>query len=154
MKKLLLVSCFSSLVASTAFAGTKAGLIDVDVYLTPSCEINQDSNPGPLALSNLSANYTSFQRDPVIDNRDFAIRCTNQLPYTVTLVRRGETTPETPGPITDSVLNLTYSLNLALGAGYVAGTANALAPAIGSGVDQTYAVSLTIASDLLIHQAN
>jgi hypothetical protein len=103
----------------------------VTVLITPFCTIT--TAPGALALS-----YTSMQGAPATASTSFAVTCTNTVPYTAALDAYS---------VTDSAVNLSYSLNVGqtvrpAGSAYTAGGPLS---ATGSGLAQTISIDGTIA---------
>ena len=80
MKKLVLIAALglAGLASVPAHALTTTANFDVTVNLFPKCEIT--TAPG-----NLSVNYDSFQVGAAATTTDFSVRCTNTLPYAMSL---------------------------------------------------------------------
>lgn len=80
MKKLLLVAALgiAGVVANSAHALTATGAFDVTVNLFPKCEFST----APTALT---LNYVSFQTSASSNTMAFGVRCTNTLPYALSI---------------------------------------------------------------------
>lgn len=80
MKKLLLVAALglSSLATLPSQAATVTGNFDVTINLTSACRLT--TSPGNITLA-----YTSFGAAPTPVTSDFAVQCTNTLPYTMSI---------------------------------------------------------------------
>jgi len=109
------------LTATLTYGPTNA--IDISAF---NISLSSITNCTLVAPTSLSFNYTSFQGTAATPSANFMVNCTTGLPYTLTL--------DNAGPITDSAVNLTYTLGLS-GAG---GT--------GSGTNQTYSVNGNMAA--------
>lgn len=125
------------LMSGAAFAQSNVGSFNVVINLTAKCEVNSAS-VGPATISDLTMNYTSFQTTAATGSTNFNVRCTNGLPYGITL-----STPTA----TDDALNLNYTLNLTSSATHSSGTNASLAGLTATGTDQTYHVHGTIAAN-------
>lgn len=110
IRKQLLHSAIPAIVAvfgvlaPVAHASTVTGNFNVTVNLTSACEITA----GP---SDVAFTYTSFQTgDATSTGGAFSVRCTNTLPYTLSL-----------DSTTGTVIGLNYSLSLSASSGTGAG---------------------------------
>lgn len=103
-----------------ALALTATGNFDIQVNLFPKCEITVPGSP-------LALNYVSFQTSASTNNAEFSIRCTNTLPYALSL-------SGTSGA-SGTLVGLAYSLAL----GSPSGT--------GNGSTQTVSVTGTVAAN-------
>jgi hypothetical protein len=117
--KKLLISAAVATVASVpvAQAATDSAGFNVTVILTATCEISA-------APTDVAFTYQSFQ--PGVANStggDFSVRCTNTLPYTLSL-----------DSTTGTVIGLNYSLSLSAAGG------------TGDGAAQAYSISGTMVS--------
>lgn len=109
-KILTLSAMLASLLTSApaALALTATGNFDVTVNLYPKCELTVPSSA--LALS-----YVSFQTSASTNSSDFSIKCTNTLPYSLSLT--GTT------PTGGTLVGLAYTLSLPSTSGTGSGTA-------------------------------
>ena len=132
MKRIIAAaSVAAALAAGNTHAGQTSGQFNVNITLTSVCTLG--------TITNLDFAYTSFQGAASnATGGGFSVTCTNSLPYTFALQQGTAAGPfvgpfsTTIGPITDSVVNLSYSLSVSAG-----GT--------GNGVAQNYSVSGTMA---------
>lgn len=117
-KRLLAVAIASMLVAiPAANAGTATGNFNVTVNLTSKCEIS--AGPTDVAFT-----YTSFQPGAATSTGGaYTVRCTNTLPYTMSLDATSGT-----------VVGLNYTLALSAGSG------------TGNGAGQAYAINGSMVS--------
>lgn len=106
---LALFTTLAGLVATapTALALTATGNFDVTVNLFPKCEVTSPS-------SSLSLSYVSFQTSASTNSANFSIRCTNTLPYTLSLTGTS--------PTGGTLAGLAYTLSLPNTAGTGNGT--------------------------------
>ncbi len=104
----------------------------VTVFITPLCTIS--TAPGALSFA-----YTSMQGAPAVASTSFAVTCTNTVPYSAALDAYA---------VTDSVVNLSYALNVGQSVRPAGSAYAAAAPlsATGSGVAQTISIDGTIAA--------
>lgn len=119
-KLLATVAVTAALAAApfSAHAATATSNFNVTVSLTASCSIT--SGPTDVAFT-----YQSFQgTDATSTGGAFGVRCTNTLPYTMSL-----------DSTTGTVIGLNYSLTLPTG------------PFAGTGAIQNYTVSGTMVAD-------
>jgi spore coat protein U-like protein len=134
MKRIIAATAVAAaLAAGSTQAGQTSGTFNVDINLTSACTLT--------AVADLAFAYTSLQAGASnATGGGFSVSCTTSLPYTFAL-RAG--TPAGPfvapfvttlGPITDSVVNLDYSLSVGAG-----GT--------GNGTPQAYSVTGTMAGN-------
>ncbi|HSV46031.1 MAG TPA: hypothetical protein VLJ58_09595 [Ramlibacter sp.] len=141
MKRLFLAAALglAGLVLGSAQAAvTATGTFDVNITLTPKCEINTTNTATGAAVSHLNLSYTSFQLADTTGSTNFGVRCTTSLPYSVSI--------SNPTQL-DSVLALNYTLNLTNSATYASGSTGSIASQTGTGLTaQTYYVHATIAS--------
>lgn len=112
MKALAAAALFAAGMSGSSYAASTSGTVAVDITLTSACTVS--------AITNVAFAYTSFQG--VIQNSTgggFTVTCTNTLPYTFGL-QAGVLAPVPPGAasinVTDSVVNLAYTLNAPAGA--------------------------------------
>ena len=122
MKKLLSsvalsLLALSSFMTAPAQAATATGNFNVVINLTSACEINSPTN--------LTFNYTSFQAAAASSTSTFNVRCTNTLPYALSLDLAS---------VTDAATNLAYTL------------AMTGATAAGTGANQLITVTGTMAA--------
>ena len=85
MKKIALIAALGLMGMGSAMAqATATGNFNVQVNLTPVCQITTTTNAGATGATDLIFNYTSFgsAQNP---SSSFNVRCTNQLPYTLAL---------------------------------------------------------------------
>jgi hypothetical protein len=124
MKKIALIAAMGLMGMGSAMAQTATGNFNVQVNLTPVCQVTTNTNAGATGTSDLIFNYTSFgvAQNP---SSTFNVRCTNTLPYTVTLDGAGFGG-------TTTVLGLDYVLSL---------TPPAVSPNVGTGAQQTYTIN-------------
>ncbi len=148
MKKALLTTALglASLVAVSAHAQTfQTGQFDVNLSLSPACEINSQEAVSYVVTigASLNLNYQSFQREDSTDNLDFNVRCTNTLPYSLKITDAAGT-GDGETDVTDGSLDLAYTLNLSSNGTYVKGSNNELTGLVGTGVPQPYHIYGTV----------
>lgn len=85
-----------TLYQGTSNTSLDSGTFNVIFITNPICTLS--------AVPNLTFNYTSFQASPAVASSNFMVACSQYLPYQMAL--------DNAGPITDNVVNLTYSLSL------------------------------------------
>jgi spore coat protein U-like protein len=135
MKKIIVATAVAAaLAAGNTQAGQTLGTFNVNVTLTSACTLT--------AVNDLAFAYTSLQAGAAAaTGGGFSVSCTTSLPYTFALQLGTPAGPfvapfnTTLGPITDSVVNLDYSLGLSAAGG------------AGSGVAQPYSVTGTMAGN-------
>ncbi len=115
-------------------AATATGTLPVTVVVSPVCTITT-------APAGISFTYKSFQAAAATASTTFGVTCTNLVPYTVGLDAYA---------VTDSAINLAYTLNVGqtirpTGAVYTPG---APLSASGSGAAQTISIDGSIAAGL------
>ena len=126
---------YSDTVTMTLLNGTTAVAVTnfpVTITVNPNCIFS--SAPGAVSFS-----YTSMQATAAAASSSFAISCTNTLPYSVSLDLYS---------VTDSAVNLTYTLNLGqsirpAGSAY---SPSAALSATGSGTAQTISIDGSMAA--------
>jgi hypothetical protein len=141
MKKLILATSFalSGIAAPLAHAqSTAAGSFDVNIALTSKCEINS-TTAGTAVVGNLAMSYTSFQTTNATGNTNFNVRCTETLPFSLSL---------DAASVTDGATGLDYTLALSASAVHTAGPFATLGGQAGTGANVQYYVHGTIASGL------
>lgn len=110
MKKIALAAALglAALVSSMGVqAASTSGGFNVDINLTSKCEITTGAI-GAIALS-----YTSFQTTAATGTTNFDVRCTNTLPYTISLGAASVTASAGFGAQTASTTTgLAYSLSV------------------------------------------
>ena len=118
MKKLILASALglATLASMPVHALTASGAFDVTVNLFPKCEFT--TAPSALAL-----NYVSFQTSASTNTMGVVLRCTNSLPYGLSIAAA-----------TGTLVGLNYSLAVP-------------ATGTGSGANQSVNVTGTIAAN-------
>lgn len=121
MRKLLSTAALgmlalSGLLSAPAHGATATANFNVLINLTSACQL---STPADLSFS-----YTSFQAAAATGNSTFNVKCTNTLPYALSLDLAS---------VTDAATNLTYTLALSG------------ATAAGTGIDQPITVTGTMA---------
>ncbi|MBS7808035.1 spore coat protein U domain-containing protein [Variovorax sp. PCZ-1] len=129
MKKIALVAAMTAALVSSfsAHAVTATDIFNVNITLTANCSFQTTAADIDLA-------YTSFQAANVTGNTSFAVRCTNNLPYALSLDRAStDTGTGTTYSYTDVTTNLNYTLALSAASG------------TGNGGNQSYTVNATIA---------
>ena len=121
-----------------AVAADASGTFNVNVTLTPKCEIFNESG-ATSAIGNLAMAYTSFQTSASTGSTSFKVRCTNTQGYSLALDSAN---------VTDGSTGLAYTLNLSTSATHSA-TANATLTSLsGNGTaGQTYHVHGNIAAN-------
>lgn len=108
-----------------AQAATDSATVTVTINLTSKCVFG--------TMNAVVFNYTSFQTTAATSTGGtFNIKCTNTLPYKIGFTNGA--TPATTEVVNDNALNLGYTLGLSATIG------------TGSGVDQAYIVSGTMAA--------
>lgn len=117
--------------SAPALAATSAGQFNVNMTLTPKCEIfNGSGSTG--TIGNLALSYTSFQTSASTGTTNFAVRCTNTHGYSLAL---------DSASITDGTTGLAYTLNLSTSSTHSASTNASLTGLSGNGnTGQTYYV--------------
>jgi hypothetical protein len=118
-KRLLTAVAVASMFAAipAAQAGTATGNFNVTVNLTSKCEIS--AGPADVAFT-----YTSFQPGAATSTGGaYTVRCTNTLPYTMSL-----------DAVAGTVVGLNYTLALSAASG------------TGNGAGQAYSINGTMAS--------
>ena len=95
-------------IAPSALALTATGGFDVTVNLYPKCEVTVPGSP-------LSLSYVSFQTSASTNTTDFSIKCTNTLPYALSLTGSS--------PTGGTLVGLAYTLSLPSSSGTGNGTA-------------------------------
>ena len=130
MKRLIAASAVAVALASpSVHAGSTSGQFDVNITLTSACTMS--------AVTAVDFAYTSLQAGAATaTGGGFSVTCTNSLPYTFGLQSgNGAATP--PGAatisVTDSAVNLGYTLGLSAAGG------------AGNGAAQSYGVTGTMA---------
>ena len=134
MKRIIAATVVAAaLAAGNAQAGQTSGTFNVNVTLTSTCTLS--------AVNDLAFTYTSLQGGAsAATGGGFSVSCTTSLPYTFALQAGTPAGPfvapfsTTLGPITDSVVQLQYSLGLSANGGS------------GSGVAQNYSVTGSMAA--------
>lgn len=123
--------------ASSAMAASASGQFNVNVTLTPKCEVFSGS-AATSTITNLSMAYTSFQVDPTIATTSFQVRCTKGQSYGMALDNAS---------LTDGNTGLQYTLNLTSNATPASGNNASISAVTGNGTaGQTYYVHGTIAA--------
>ena len=110
-----LAAAFAAIPA--AQAGSIAPTFNVTVTLTSKCQVTT-------APTDVAFTYTSFQPGPASASSNYAVQCTNSLPYTMAL----------DSTATNTVAGLNYALTLSAASG------------TGSGAVQNYTVNGTMAA--------
>lgn len=126
MKNLILVSSLllASLLSAPAQAANDSATVNVTINLTSKCVFG--------AVAPVVFTYTSFQAGAATaTGGTFNMKCTNTMPYKIGFTNAP--TPATTDAVTDDAVNLAYTLGLSATTG------------TGSGVDQAYTVSGTMA---------
>jgi len=117
------------------------------VLTNTAADTPTNAYPGQ-TLGDLAMVYTSFQTVDSSGHAQFNVRCTNTLPYTVTISKSASNTANGGANQLDSVLNLNYTLNLSTSTTYASGTNSTVGSQVGTGYTaQTYYVYGTIAAD-------
>jgi spore coat protein U-like protein len=101
----------------SAQAGTAAPTFNVTVTLTSKCQVTT-------APTDVAFTYTSFQGAAATASSTYGVKCTNTLPYTMTL----------DNAATNTVAGLTYAIALSAASG------------TGNGAAQSYTINGTMAS--------
>ncbi len=125
--KLILVAAFgiSSLVTAPVQAANDSATVNVTINLTSKCVFG--------AIAPVAFSYTSFQATAATSTGGtFNVKCTNTLPYKIGF--SAAATPASTDAVTDAAVNLAYTLSMSAATG------------TGSGVDQAYTVSGSMAS--------
>jgi spore coat protein U-like protein len=114
MKKIALIAAavFAALGTSmNAHAVDVTGTFNVNITLTSNCSFSTAAN-------DISFSYTSFQGSAITTGNTFAVRCTNNLPYTLALDRAvTDAGTGTTYAYTDTTTALNYSLVLSAAGG-------------------------------------
>jgi len=118
MKRLIAASILAAGFVNPAAAATTSDTVNVDITLTSACSISTIT-PVTFAYTSLGGAVTQGAGDGA-----FTVRCTNNHGYTIGLVASGSAAAPAAsiGPVTDSVLNLQYSLGLSATSGTGNGT--------------------------------
>jgi hypothetical protein len=123
--------------SAPAYAASAAGQFNVNMTLTPKCEIFNGSGATG-TIGNLGLSYTSFQTSASTASTNFAVRCTNTHGYGLALDNAS---------ITDGSTGLAYTLNLSSSSTHSSSTNASLTGLSGNGnTGQTYYVHGTIAA--------
>lgn len=123
--------------AATA-ATTTTGQFNVNITLTPKCEIFNGSGATG-TIGDLAMNYTSFQTTASVGSTNFKVRCTNTLAYGLSL---------DSATVTDGTTGLNYTLALSNNATPVSTAVASLSSLSGNGnPGQTYYVHGNIAAN-------
>lgn len=105
-KSTLVVALGLGFAASSAFAGSTSGNFNVQVAITPQCQIyNGSGSTG--TIGDVSLAYSSFQTSASTASTNFKVRCTNTLAYSLAL---------DSASVTDGTTGLAYTLNLSTSA--------------------------------------
>lgn len=130
MKKFALMTALAAAALVSALplqAATVTANFNVNITLTSSCSFST-------AATDINLTYTSFQGAAATGSNSFAVKCTNNLPYALTL-------DGTPAGLvysyTDVTTALPYTLTLSAGPGLV-----------GNSAAQTYTIAANIAGGL------
>jgi opacity protein-like surface antigen len=125
-------------IAAPAFAADVSNTFNVNITLTPKCEIFNESG-ATSTIGNLAMSYTSFQTSSSIGSTSFKVRCTNSQGYSLAL---------DSASVTDGTTGLAYTLNLSTSASHAATTNASLSSLSGNGNGgQTYHVHGNIAAN-------
>jgi hypothetical protein len=132
-----LVGVGALLSAAPVLAASTAGQFNVNMTLTPKCEIFNGSGATG-TIGNLGLTYTSFQSSASTGSTSFSVRCTNTHGYSLSL---------DSASITDGATGLAYTLNLSSSSTHSATSNASLTGLSGNGgTGQTYYVHGNIAS--------
>lgn len=136
MKKILTATAVAAALAAgnVEAAGQATGQFNVTINLTAACSVS--------SITDVVFAYTALQGSAQPSNGGggaFTVKCSNTLPYSLYL-QAGTAGPFTStsgsiGPITDSAVQLQYSLSLSASTGLVA-----------DGTNQAYSISGTMPS--------
>jgi hypothetical protein len=123
MRKLVLATTLglSGLFTLPAHALTASGAFDVTVNLYPKCELT-------VASPTLTLNYVSFQTSDSVNTMGASVKCTNTLPYTLSVLNGGGA-----AAASGTLAGLNYTLSVP-------------APGPGTGAAQAFNVTGTIAA--------
>lgn len=137
MKKLQVVAALAlSAAVTSAFAVDTSGTFNVNVTLTPKCEIFNESG-ATSTIGNVAIAYSSFQTTASTGQTSFKVRCTTAHGYSLALDNAS---------VTDGTTGLAYTLNLSSSATPAATPNASLASLSGNGTTgQTYYVYGNIA---------
>ena len=114
----MLAAAIIAMAAPVAQAGTVHSTFNVNITLNATCLIS--------SISDIALTYTSFQTAASSNSSPYSVTCTNTLPYTMAVGAAS---------VTDSVLNLTYSVTPSAAGG------------TGNGAAQSYSVAASIAAN-------
>lgn len=119
-------------------AGTATGQFNVNVTLTPKCEVFTASGL-TTTIGDLPMSYTSFQTSASTGSTNFKVRCTNTLGYGLSLDNAS---------LTDGSTGLQLALALSSSATHVSTPTASLSTLTGNGnTGQTYYVHGTLAAN-------
>lgn len=126
--------------ASGAMAASTAGQFNVNVTLTPKCEIFDTGGAIQAGtITDLALTYTSFQPDPAKASTNFKVRCTKSLAYGLSIDGTS---------MTESSSGLQVTLALSNDANHSSTPNASLTTLSGNGnTGQTYYVHGTIAAN-------
>lgn len=121
-----------------ASAATGSGQFNVNVSLTSKCEIFNGSGATG-TIGDIALNYTSFQTSASTSSTNFNVRCTNTLPYSMSLDQAS---------VTDGTTGLAYTLNLNTSSTHNATANDTLGSQTGNGnTGRTYYIHANIAAN-------
>ena len=119
-------------------AGTATGQFNVNVTLTPKCEVFNGSG-ATTAIPDVALGYTSFQTSAATNSVNFKVRCTNTLGYSMAL---------DSASVTDGGTGLQLALALTNSATHSSTPTASISGLSGNGnTGQTYYVHGTIAAN-------
>lgn len=138
MKKILIASVLTITGAfcMNANALTAVGNFNVAVSLQSQCQINTINPSGAATITDIAIAYTSFQTAVTNASTTFNVRCTNTLPFSLSL---------DSGTGAASGINYLLSLGTAATTNIVTAVSS-LASQVGTGVNVAYFVSATAAA--------
>jgi len=145
MKKILSIAALSLLSLSSLLTApaqavgtsTATGNFDVTITLTSKCQFNSaDSAP---TIPALTMAYQSFQTTAATGSTNFNVRCTNTLPFDLSL---------DSASVTDGITGLAYTLALSTTNTPSATAVPSLTGLLGTGSNVVYYVNGNIAADL------
>lgn len=138
-KSALVLALSLGVLSAPSFAASSVpNTFNVGVTLTPKCELFA-SGAATTTIGDIALTYTSFQTTDATASTSFALRCTNNQAYTLTL---------DAASVTDGTTGLAYTLNLTTASAHATGTTatTGSTSSASSGAGLTYYIHSTIAS--------
>ena len=125
---------------SGAFAAATSGTFNVNVTLTPLCQIVATGSP-VTTIGDIALSYTAFQTSAATNSTNFQVRCTTGVSYGMAL---------DSASLTDGLSGLDYTLNLTSSSTFAAATNASMTGLTGAG---TTAATYYIHANIPANQA-